>query len=202
MTTKELDMRRRQILTAITGALGAIFAGLAAIPVFGSMNESARTKNQGAPVEVDISDLAVGGIKIIEWRRKPVWILRRSQEMLNAIEKMNDKVADPDSDVLQQPDYTRNKYRSIKPEILVLVGICTHLGCSPTPTLNNNNGSGGRTADAGAGFFCACHGSLFDLAGRVLKNKPAPTNLVVPPHSFIADNRIVIGIHHEETAKT
>ena len=202
MNAKKLDMRRRQILTAITGALGAIFAGLSAIPVFGSMNESARTKNEGAPVEVDISDLTVGGIKIIEWRRKPVWILRRSQEMLKAIEKMNNQVADPDSEVLQQPDYTRNKFRSIKPEILVLVGICTHLGCSPTPTLKNNKSNGGQSGDSGAGFFCACHGSVFDLAGRVLKNKPAPTNLEVPPHSFLSDNRIVIGIHHEENAKT
>ena len=202
MTSKEIDKRKRQLLTVITGVLGAIGSGLAAIPVFGSMNESARTKNEGAPVEVDISDLNVGGIKIIEWRRKPVWILRRSQGMLDAIEKMNDKVTDPDSEVLQQPDYTRNKFRSIKPEIAVLVGICTHLGCSPTPTLSNNNNNSDDSDHSEAGFFCACHGSVFDLAGRVLKNKPAPTNLEVPPHAFLTDNRIVIGIDHEETAST
>ena len=199
MNNKEVNKGRRRFFTIITGGLGMIASGIAAIPIFGSMNESARTKNDGAPIEVDISDIKVGGLKIVEWRRKPVWILRRSQEMLNLIEEMDDKVSDPESEILQQPDYTHNKFRSIKPEILVLVGICTHLGCSPTPRLKINKDNGEQSAESEAGFFCACHGSFFDLAGRVLKNKPAPINLEVPSYSFITDNRLAIGIHHKET---
>jgi ubiquinol-cytochrome c reductase iron-sulfur subunit len=157
-----------------------------AVPFAGSMVPSEKAKAAGAPVKVDISNLEVGQQITVEWRGKPVWIVRRSQEVLDFLPSMNDRLADPDSSMEQQPEYAQNPYRSIKEEILVLVGICTHLGCSPKfrPELS---------ASAEAPFFCACHGSRFDLAGRVYRNVPAPTNLEVPPHMYLSDTEILVG---------
>ena len=186
MTDKPVDNRRRRLLTAAT--TGMWLAGTAGmlVPFAGSMLPSERAKAAGAPVEVDISGLGPGRQITVEWRGKPVWIIGRSPDDLDFLASMADSLADPDSQAAQQPAYARNPYRSIKREVLVLVGICTHLGCSPQfrPEL---------TADADGAFLCACHGSRFDLAGRVYRNVPAPTNLVVPPHRYVSDNVILIG---------
>jgi len=155
------------------------------------MTPSAKTKAIGAPVEVDISQLKPGERKIIKWQGKPVWILRRNETMLSDISTLDDELSDPASEENQQPEYATNEDRSIKPEYLVVVGICTHLGCSPsyvTKDAEHNLGS-----DWKGGFFCACHGSLFDLAGRVYKGFPAPYNLVVPPHKYLTSDRLLIG---------
>jgi len=152
---------------------------------------SERAKAAGAPVEVDISNLDAGQKMIVEWRGKPVWVVRRTKEMLAAIEADDERVADPQSKRSEQPAYARNEYRSLKPEYLVLVGICTHLGCSPVDRLERKPEP--FEADWNGGFYCPCHGSLFDLAGRVYKNKPAPTNLTVPPYRFATEQQLVIG---------
>lgn len=160
-----------------------------------SFQPSERAKAAGAPVEVDIAGLAVGEMKTVEWRGKPVWILKRSPEMIASLKKVDGEVADPNSDRTQfsaTPEYARNEYRSIKPEVLVVVGICSHLGCSPTAKLQ----SGAQPSlpdDWQGGFLCPCHGSTFDLAGRVFKNKPAPDNLEVPRYMFEGDAKLVIG---------
>lgn len=146
----------------------------------------------GASVEVDISDIPPGGMKTVEWRGKPVWIMRRTPEMLAALAALDAGLADPDSAKDQQPDYARNPQRSIKPEVFVGVGICTHLGCSPSQ-VPAGTGNPSLGADWPGGFFCPCHGSTFDLAGRVFRNKPAPTNLEVPPHRYIAEGTLLIG---------
>jgi ubiquinol-cytochrome c reductase iron-sulfur subunit len=188
------DPTRRRLLTIITSGLGAIGAAFAATPFVRSMLPSARAKAAGAPVEIDISRLEPGQLRTEEWRGKPVWILYRTPEMIDSLKHDQALLSDPESKVSsQQPEYAQNDTRSIKPEILVLVGICTHLGCSPDKRLAAGDESGLGDEWPG-GFFCPCHGSKFDLAGRVFKNVPAPTNLVVPPHSFPARNRIVIGV--------
>jgi ubiquinol-cytochrome c reductase iron-sulfur subunit len=156
------------------------------------MFPSARARAAGAPVEVDISRLEPGMLIRAEWRGKPVWILHRTPEMLKSLEADVSMVADPSSQMPMQPPYAQNEYRSIKPEWLVLVGICTHLGCSPTDKLQAGPDSG-LGADWPGGFFCPCHGSKFDLAGRVFKDVPAPTNLEVPKYQFLADTRLLIG---------
>jgi len=186
MTDKPVDNRRRRLLTAATTGMGLAGTAGMLVPFAGSMLPSERAKAAGAPVEVDISGLGPGRQITVEWRGKPVWIIGRSPEDLDFLASMADSLADPDSQAAQQPAYARNPYRSIKREVLVLVGICTHLGCSPQfrPEL---------TADADGAFLCACHGSRFDLAGRVYRNVPAPTNLVVPPHRYVSDNVILIG---------
>jgi ubiquinol-cytochrome c reductase iron-sulfur subunit len=146
----------------------------------------------GAAVEVDIGDVPPGGMKTVEWRGKPVWVVRRTPQQLAALDKLAPELADPDSKRDQQPAYAANAQCSIKPEVLVMVGICTHLGCSPTAVAQGSaNPSAG--ADWPGGFFCPCHGSTFDLAGRVYKNKPAPTNLEVPPQQYLSDTRLLIG---------
>ena len=193
MADKELDAGKRRFLIAATSVAGGVAAGATAVPFVGSMLPSERAKAAGAPVEADISNLAPGELMRVEWRGKPVWIVRRTKEMLELVKESDPKVADPTSQ--RNPDYTppyaRNEFRSIKPEYLVVVGICTHLGCSPVDRLKaqpepfESNWKGG--------FYCPCHGSLFDLAGRVYKNKPAPDNLPVPPHTFLSDNKILIG---------
>ena len=162
------------------------------VPFLSSMSPSARALAAGAPVEVDVSKLEPGQKIQVEWRRKPVWIVRRSAEMVASLQATENRLRDPNSEVLeQQPQFARNQMRSLKPEILVLVGICTHLGCSPTfrPEL--------APEDLGpnwvGGFYCPCHGSSFDLAGRVYKNVPANNNLEVPPYKFISDNLLVVG---------
>lgn len=181
--------RRTWLLT--TGAMSVAATAAVAVPLVSSLAPSERAKAQGASVEVDISGLAPGEMATVEWRGKPVWILRRTPEMLAALERTAD-LADPASKKVQQPAYATNTARSIQPEVFVAVGICTHLGCSPV-TLPAGTANPSVPADWQGGFFCPCHGSTFDFAGRVFKNKPAPTNLEVPPHRFLADNRLLIG---------
>jgi ubiquinol-cytochrome c reductase iron-sulfur subunit len=191
MAEKDLDQaKRRFLLTATTVGCG-VAAGAAAVPFVASMLPSERAKAAGAPVEVDISKLEPGQKMIVEWRGKPVWVVRRTPEMLKAVQADDDRVADPQSNRSLQPTYAKNEYRSLKPDLLVLVGICTHLGCSPVDRLEP--GPEPFAADWHGGFYCPCHGSLFDLAGRVYKNKPAPDNLTVPPYKLVGDTKLVIG---------
>jgi len=163
-----------------------------AVPLVMSMLPSARARAASAPVEVDISKLEPGMLLTVEWRGKPVWVVNRSKEMLDLLPKHDAQLADPKSEMPQQPDYTTNPTRSIKPEYLVLVGICTHLGCSPT--FRKDVGAADLGADWPGGFFCPCHGSRFDLAGRVFKGVPAPTNLVVPPHHYLSETLLLVGV--------
>ena len=184
------DPKRRYLLAATTVA-GGIGIVATAVPFLISLAPSERAKAAGAPVEIDISKLEPGQKIDVEWRGKVVWIINRTKAMLDTLPKLDARVADPKSEAAQQPPYARNETRSIKPAVWIAVGICTHLGCSPTfrPEV--------APADLGAdwlgGFFCPCHQSKFDLAGRVFKGVPAPTNLVVPPHRYASDTRIVIG---------
>jgi ubiquinol-cytochrome c reductase iron-sulfur subunit len=193
MSADDVNPRRRRLLTFVTTGVGAIGAVFAATPFVKSMTPSARARAAGAPVEVDISALKPGQVLTEEWRGKPVWILKRTPDMLASLKKVEGELADPASKVeTQQPDYAQNETRSIKPDIAVLVGICTHLGCSPDKRLAAG-GASGIGEDWPGGFFCPCHGSKFDVAGRVYKNVPAPTNLVVPPHKYLSETRILIG---------
>jgi ubiquinol-cytochrome c reductase iron-sulfur subunit len=192
MSTDVVDQGKRRFLTAATSVVGAVGAGFVAVPFIASWMPSERAKNAGAPVEADISKLEEGRMMIVEWQSKPVWIVRRSQQMLDSLPKLNDSLRDPASENAdQQPEYAKNDTRSRKPEILVLVGICTHLGCSPSyrPEI--------APADLGdewmGGFFCPCHSSKFDMAGRVYTGVPAPTNLPVPPHYYLTENTILVG---------
>lgn len=190
MSEKELDKSKRGFLVATT-AVGGVAAVGVATPFVASMFPSERAKALGAPVEVDVGNLAPGEMMTVEWRGKPVWIVRRTKEMLDSIRKSDDKVTDPKLGVNQQPEYAKNEDRSIKPEILVLEGVCTHLGCSPQ--FKPREMSTDMGADWVGGFYCPCHGSKFDFAGRVYKGAPAPTNLKVPPHTYLADTTILIG---------
>jgi ubiquinol-cytochrome c reductase iron-sulfur subunit len=192
MSTDVVDKDKRRFLTAATSVVGAVGAGFVAVPFIASWMPSERAKNAGAPVEADISKLEEGRMMIVEWQSKPVWIVRRSRQMLDSLPKLIDNLRDPDSENAdQQPEYAKNDTRSRKPEILVLVGICTHLGCSPSyrPEI--------APADLGddwmGGFFCPCHSSKFDMAGRVYTGVPAPTNLPVPPHYYLTENTILVG---------
>ena len=192
MSTDVVDQGKRRFLTAATSVVGAVGAGFVAVPFIASWMPSERAKNAGAPVEADISKLEEGRMMIVEWQSKPVWIVRRSEQMLSSLPKLNDNLRDPASENLdQQPEYAQNEHRSRKAEILVLVGICTHLGCSPSyrPEI--------APADLGddwmGGFFCPCHSSKFDMAGRVYTGVPAPTNLPVPPHYYLTENTILVG---------
>ncbi len=186
-----VDCGRRRLLVA-TAAAGGVAGVAAAVPFVASMLPSERAKAAGAPVEVDISKLAPGQMMTVEWRGKPVWIINRTKEMLDGLTKIADQLADPKSDKKMQPDYAKNDTRSIKPEILVAVGICTHLGCSPTDKFKTGADSGIDPNWPG-GFLCPCHGSTFDLAGRVYKSKPAPDNLEIPPHMYLGDAKLIIG---------
>jgi ubiquinol-cytochrome c reductase iron-sulfur subunit len=186
-----MDPKRRQILIA-TSVAGIAAGAAIAIPLLSSLAPSARAKAAGAPVEVDISRLAPGEMMTVEWRGKPVWIIHRTPAMLAALKGAEPRLVDPDSQRRQQPEYAANEFRSIKPEIMVAIGICTHLGCSPKEKFKTG-GEEGMAADWPGGFFCPCHGSKFDLAGRVFKNVPAPTNLEVPPHQYLAETRLLIG---------
>jgi ubiquinol-cytochrome c reductase iron-sulfur subunit len=192
MAEQEPDKGRRCMLIATTAVAGGVAALATAVPFVASMWPSERAKAAGAPGEADISKLAAGERMTVEWRGKPVWIVKRTPEMMEAVKQGDDRVVDPSSKKEQQPKYATNELRSIKPEILVLVGICTHLGCSPVPRFEPKPEA--FAADWKGGFYCPCHGSLFDLAGRVYKNKPAPANLVVPPHTYLSDTRILIGV--------
>jgi ubiquinol-cytochrome c reductase iron-sulfur subunit len=195
MADHEVNERKRNFLVAATSVVGGAVVGAAAVPFVGSMLPSERAKAAGAPVEVDISQLAPGSMMRVEWRGKPVWVLRRTKEMLDTLPKLDGAVADPRSAKEQQPAYCKNEYRSIKPEYLVLVGVCTHLGCSPVPEF----AAGAQPFETNwqGGFYCPCHGSTYDLAGRVYKNKPAPTNLEVPPYKYLSDAKIVVGVDSE-----
>ncbi len=186
MTDDHVDYKRRRLLTVATTGIGVAGTAGMAVPFLGSWSPSEKAMAAGAPVKVDISKLEMGQQITVEWRGKPVWIINRSKEALDFLPDMDKLLLDPGSDTDQQPDYAKNEYRSIKQEILVLVGICTHLGCSPKyrPEL---------AADSEGAFLCACHGSRFDLAGRVFSNVPAPKNLEVPPHMYLSDNEILIG---------
>ena len=191
MSTDGLDTSRRRFLTLATSVVGGIGAVYTAVPFLVSMQPSERAQAAGAPVEVDISKLEPGQKINVEWRGKPVWVVKRTPEMVEALPSLDATLADPKSEAPQQPDYAQNELRSIKPEVLVLVGICTHLGCSPTyrPEMAPED----LGADWRGGFFCPCHGSKFDLAGRVYSGVPAPTNLIVPPHRYVGESVILIG---------
>lgn len=194
-----VDEDRRRFLTAGATVVGAVGVITAAVPFLASLQPSEKAKTAGAPVEVDISKIAPGMRLTVMWRGKPVWILRRTPEMLDNLPKLNDRLVDPFSkNQDQQPPYADNLYRSIKPEYLVLIGICTHLGCSPTyrPDIAPEDLGPGWLG----GFFCPCHGSRFDLAGRVFQGVPAPSNLVVPPYRYLTDTHIVIGEDSEKEA--
>lgn len=194
MSEHGVDKGKRGFLVAATSVVGGVAAGAAAVPFVGSMFPSERAKAAGVPVEVDIGNLAPGEQMIVEWRGQPVWVVRRTKEMLDTLPKLDDRVADPKSERKKSeltPAYARNEFRSIKPEYLIVVGICPHLGCSPQGKFKP--GSEPFESSWQGGFYCPCHGSLFDLAGRVYKNKPAPDNLTVPPHKYLSDTRILIG---------
>lgn len=188
---QKMDSGRRQLLVA-TSAAGGVAAVATAVPFVASLTPSERAKAAGAPVEANISKLAPGEIMTVEWRGKPVWILRRTPEMLASLDKTDAVVSDPESAKDMQPEYAKNKHRSIKPEYLVAVGICTHLGCSPSDKFKVGAESG-MGDDWHGGFLCPCHGSRFDLSGRVYKSMPAPDNLQVPPHKYLSDTTILIG---------
>ena len=195
----QVDQDKRNFLIAATACTGFIGAAAVAVPFIGSMLPSERAKAAGAPVEVDISKIAPGSIMTAEWRGKPVWIINRTPEQTADLSKLNDLLSDPMCEVTsQQPVYCKNTGRGIKPNIGVIVGICTHLGCSPSAKLEAGGDMGENWT---GGFFCPCHGSKFDLAGRVFKGSPAPINLVVPPHKYLADNTILIGVDSDLTAK-
>ncbi|MFC4701651.1 ubiquinol-cytochrome c reductase iron-sulfur subunit [Glaciecola siphonariae] len=182
---------RRKFLTVATSVVGAVGVAGAAVPFIASWQPSARAKAAGADVEVDISGIQEGQLIRVMWRSKPVWVVRRTPEVLAALDGHDDKLKDPGSDTEQQPSYAQNVYRSIKEEYLVLVGICTHLGCSPQFLAEGAFTEYEESIENG--FFCPCHGSKFDMAGRVFKNVPAGLNLVVPPYYFVDDNTILIG---------
>jgi len=180
------------VLTVAATAVGAVGVGFVAVPFVASMNPSARAKAMGAPVEADISKLEAGQLMRVKWRGKPVWVLSRTEQNLKDLTALKDTVLDPASESSEQPDYCKNEYRSIKPETLVAIGICTHLGCSPT--FRPDVAPADLGADWKGGFFCPCHGSKFDLAGRVYKGVPAPSNLVIPPHQYVSDTLLIVGV--------
>ena len=186
------DMKKRRFLTATTSVIGAVGVVGVAVPFIASWQPSTRAKAAGAPVEADISKLGAGELLRVKWRGKPVWIMRRTEKNLEDLKTLDRKLADPASDIPQQPDYAKNPHRSRKPEIWVAVGICTHLGCSPTyrPDVAPDD----LGPDWVGGFYCACHGSRFDMAGRVFQGVPAPTNLEVPAYHYESETRIVIGV--------
>jgi ubiquinol-cytochrome c reductase iron-sulfur subunit len=191
MSAPDVNKSRRRVLIAATSVVGAVGAGFALVPFIASMNPSAKARAAGAPVEADISKLEPGALLRVKWRGKPIWVVHRTPEMLADLPTLDPVLTDPASEVPQQPDYCRNPTRSIKPEFLVAIGICTHLGCSPTfrPEVAPDD----LGAEWKGGFFCPCHGSRFDLAGRVYKGVPAPTNLVIPIHTYVNDTTIVVG---------
>jgi ubiquinol-cytochrome c reductase iron-sulfur subunit len=186
-----VDLKKRRFLTAATSVVGAVGAGFVAVPFLASWAPSEKAKAAGAPVEADISKLEPGQLMRVKWRGKPVWVVHRTEQNLADMKTLEGTLLDPASEAPQQPEYCKNPHRSRKPEYLVAIGICTHLGCSPTyrPDI--------KPADLGdewlGGFFCPCHGSRFDLAGRVYSGVPAPSNLEIPPYQFISDTKILVG---------
>ncbi|WP_339386023.1 ubiquinol-cytochrome c reductase iron-sulfur subunit [Vibrio caribbeanicus] len=197
MSNVPLNNGRRRFLTATTAVVGGVGALGVAVPFIKSWNPSEKAKAAGAPVDVDISKLEEGQIMRVEWRGKPVWVVRRAKSVLDSLNSLDDQLRDPASQEGQQPKYAQNEYRSIKAEFFVAVGICTHLGCSPTylPDSFSEQVQGVKS-----GFFCPCHGAKFDMAGRVFQGVPAPLNLVVPKHMYLSDSKIRIGVEEGEEA--
>lgn len=187
----ESDLSRRHFLSIATSVAGVVGAAFVAVPFVASFKPSARAQALGAPVELDLSKVETGAMVRVKWRGKPVWVLRRSPDMLERLDERPERLADPGSEESIQPEYAKNQYRSQKPEFLVVLGVCTHLGCAPIERFDV------APEDLGqewlGGFYCPCHGSKFDLAGRVYKGVPAPTNLSIPPYRFVGDNMILIG---------
>ena len=190
----DVDAGRRRFLTASVTVVGGAAVAGTAVPFVAAWQPSERARAIGAPIEVDISKLESGQMLTEKWRGQPVWIVSRPQEILEDLPRIDDRLRDPESTQNQQPEYAKNEFRSIKPQIVVLIGICTHLGCSPLRVRQDQAPLG--TGWPG-GFFCPCHGSKFDYAGRVYAGVPAPTNLVVPPHKYLSDTRILIGAGEE-----
>lgn len=198
MANQPVDQGKRRFLIAATTAVGGVAAVAVAAPFVISMTPSARARAAGAAVEVDVSKIEPGAMVTVEWRGKPVWIVSLTDKMSETLGKHDDKLTDPKLEVTsQQPDYCKNATRSIRPNMMVMEGVCTHLGCSPSPKLQPGGDMGD---DWQGGFFCPCHGSKFDLAGRVYKGSPAPTNLVVPPHHYPSDTILLVGEHGEGVA--
>ena len=191
MSGDKTNSGRRRFLTAATTVVGAVGVGFVLVPFVSSMQPSAKARAAGAPVRADISKLEPGQMIRVKWRGKPVWLVRRTDKMLEVLPTLDSQLRDPESLESEQPAYAQNEFRSIKPEVLITVGICTHLGCSPT--YRPDAGAADLGADWEGGFFCPCHGSKFDLAGRVYKSVPAPTNLVIPPHRYLSETELVIG---------
>lgn len=193
MSNDVVNKTRRRVLTAATSVVGAVGVVGVAVPFVGSWNPSAKAKAAGAPVKANIGKLEPGQMITVEWRGKPIYIVRRTKESLAGLQKTADLVRDPDSETNQQPEYAKNSARSIKEEYLILLGLCTHLGCAPMyrPDVGATDLGG---AEWQGGFFCPCHGSKFDLAGRVYKGVPAPINLEVPPHAYESDSVVIIGV--------
>ena len=196
MSSDGVNTGRRRFLTAATSAVGAAGVVGVAVPFLGSWNPSSKAKAAGAPVKFDVSKVQPGQMVVVEWRGKPVYVMRRTAEQVDDLAKLDGKLKDPESTISDQPAYVHGRGRSIKPEILVMVGLCTHLGCAPKfhPEVG--------TTDFGiddwlGGFFCPCHGSMFDLAGRVYSGVPASANLIIPPYSYETDTIIVIGVDEE-----
>jgi len=199
LVTPGQDTPRRRFLRRMGLGMGAVGGAATAVPFVASMSPSDRAKAAGAPVEIDISELKPGEMMTVAWRGKPVWVLRRTPEMLATLKEIEGEIADPASEKSLQPDYASGELRSAREDILVLEGVCTHLGCAPVTAFDAGKDSG-VSDDWIGGFFCPCHGSKFDFAGRVYKGVPAPTNLPVPPHRFVTDNLIVVGEDPEESA--
>ncbi|MCL6415930.1 ubiquinol-cytochrome c reductase iron-sulfur subunit [Aestuariirhabdus sp. Z084] len=195
MSNDGVDKGRRRLLIGATSAVGAVGAVGAAVPFVASWNPSAKAKAAGAPVRVKIDKLEMGQQVVAAWRGKPVFVLRREQVMLDNLPKQDGNLRDPQSNESEQPDYAKNEHRSRNSELLVLVGLCTHLGCSPK--LHSEVKPMDFEANWQGGYHCPCHGSKFDLAGRVYQGVPAPTNLTVPPYSYLDDNTIIIGVDEE-----
>jgi ubiquinol-cytochrome c reductase iron-sulfur subunit len=188
------DKTRRNLVVA-TSVVGGAASVAAAVPFVASMWPSERARAAGAPVEADLSRIAPGELAVIEWRGKPVWIIRRTKEMIDSLKAVTPRLTDPGSKSSEQPRYAENEYRSAKPELMVMEGVCTHLGCSPQ--LKSASEKAEMGADWVGGFYCPCHGSKFDFAGRVFRGAPAPTNLKVPPYTFLSDNTLLIGEDQE-----
>ena len=196
--SEEVDQGRRRLLTAATAITGGIGVAFVATPFLASWKPSARAKAMGAPIEIDVSKLEFGSMLKVEWRGKPLWVLRRTPTMLKQLEAAVPFLADPSSDGSVQPSYAKNDARALKPEYLVVLGVCTHLGCSPLPKFEAADVT--VSADWPGGFYCPCHGSKFDLSGRVFKGVPAPSNLTVPPYTFVSDGRILVGADSTQPA--
>ncbi|HEU0224669.1 MAG TPA: ubiquinol-cytochrome c reductase iron-sulfur subunit [Steroidobacteraceae bacterium] len=191
-----VDRGRRQLLTAATTLTGAVGVAFAAVPFLASWKPSARAKALGAPVEIDISKLEPGAMLKIEWRGKPVWVVRRTPEMIGRLPSVEGFLSDPKSDRSRQPDYAKNDARAVNPEYFVVLGVCTHLGCAPMGRFEPGDAELATSSpgDWPGGFYCPCHGSKFDLSGRVFRGVPAPTNLEVPPYTFVDSGHILIGV--------